>query len=641
MNNEKSRHQVRSASGASAGPVLPMPDLVAPPEITVGADAQLRGPQAIAFESIEVTQAIQNMNLSVSLIEGKSTVARVYVSVNLPYKVTLSGTAVARNPAGMGFPVTIPSIGKVAVNQGDTLNDRRNDVQKSLNFLLPRKLTKAGDCEIALAMLYVTVDFGFFKHTIPVPVAGAPKTKRTVTFLDSPPLRVHIVGIRYTKAGTTYTPSAQDYALIRSWLKRAYPIAEIVLSQVTTDAPPNFNNRASVINALLRGMRATDVAAGTDHRTHYYGLVADGGDFMRGLASGIPTSPDPSTVASGPTGSSTWGWDNDGSYGDWYTAHELGHTFGRFHAEFCGARGGRPYPFANGQLANADNEFVGFDVGDTALGLAMQALPGVEWHDVMSYCERQWLSSFTYEGVRDRLVDEDALPAPGAPGAGRMSISAAVHLVAVVNATAKTGSINHVAKLDVADAAAPDEGAASRFAVRVLAADDTVIGEYAAPFHPDACLDPDDDETGIVELALPPSPTAAKLELLMDGDVLDSFTRGAPAAAVQDIATDAAPAGRAVGSAGTSTNSTVISWTDVSGAAERKAPSSGSAVTFTVQLSTDGGTTWHAIGFGLTTPEIELDHSMLEDAESVMIRVTATDGFESETTTRTFDNTDL
>jgi len=36
-------------------------------------------------------------------------------------------------------------------------------------------------------------------------------------------------------------------------------------------------------------------------------------NFMRGLASGIPTTPDPSTVASGPTGTSGFAWDTDGA----------------------------------------------------------------------------------------------------------------------------------------------------------------------------------------------------------------------------------------------------------------------------------------------------------------------------------------
>ena len=144
-------------------------------------------------------------------------------------------------------------------------------------------------------------------------------------------------------------------------------------------------------------------------------MVSDGGFFMRGLASGIPQTPQPGTVASGPTGPSTFGWDADGSYGDWYGGHELGHTVGRFHAEFCGAIGGAAYPFPNGQLSKADEAYVGIDVGDADLGLPMRVMGGVDSHDVMSYCDDQWLSSFTYGGVYDRLVAEDALPA-GAGG---------------------------------------------------------------------------------------------------------------------------------------------------------------------------------------------------------------------------------
>src|SRR5262249_49618665 len=159
-------------------------------------------------------------------------------------------------------------------------------------------------------------------------------------------------------------------------------------------------------------IRALDIGAGTDKRTHYFGLVADGGFFMRGCAAGIPQTPDPTTVASGPTGPATWGWDFDGSYGDWYTGHELGHTFGRYHPGACGEAHDDPsYPFTAGQLANADDAFVGFDAGDPAYNLPMTALPGVAWHDVMTYCSYQWLSSYTYQGILTRLLAENNLPA--------------------------------------------------------------------------------------------------------------------------------------------------------------------------------------------------------------------------------------
>ena len=79
------------------------------------------------------------------------------------------------------------------------------------------------------------------------------------------------------------------------------------------------------------------------------------------------------------------GWDFDGTYGDWYTGHELGHTFGRKHPGFCGETHDDPaYPFVAGQLSNADDAYVGFDVGDASFGLTMTALPGTDWHDVMT-----------------------------------------------------------------------------------------------------------------------------------------------------------------------------------------------------------------------------------------------------------------
>src|SRR5206468_3482505 len=157
-----------------------------------------------------------------------------------------------------------------------------------------------------------------------------------------------------------HEPAVKDFALIHSWLLQAYPVASVVWSQVTVDGLNAWPFSAAQNNSYIRALRLQDIQHGTDRRTHYFGLVDDAGGtcFMRGLASGVPTTaPDPSTVASGPTGSNTWGWDTDGSYGDWYTGHELGHTFGRLHAEFCGATDGGPYPFPAGQLSPNNGRF--------------------------------------------------------------------------------------------------------------------------------------------------------------------------------------------------------------------------------------------------------------------------------------------
>src|SRR5262245_26954292 len=383
----------------------------------IARDASLEGAAAgptAVVDGIEVVQAVQDHLNSVPLVAGKRTVVRVYVSFP-GGPVSVRGVLrVARSAGG-------PWLGIAPVGPADldparagaslaALASRRQDLGFSLNFVLPSSLTAAGPIWLRLGSVRTAAAY------LPL----APRPDVSVTFSAAPPLRVHLVRIRYSQSGSTtaHLPTELDIDLIRSWLRRAYPVPRVILTTTTIDAPHEWPFGAAEINASLIALRAVDVAAGTDQRTHYFGLVDDGGGFMRGLASGIPSGPSPGTVASGPTGSSTFGWDEDGSYGDWYTGHELGHTLGRLHAEFCGAGGGGPFPFANGQLSDADGRYVGLDAGDPLLALPMRALPGVTWHDVMTYCDNQWLSSFTYDGIRTRLIAEDALGAGAAGDAG-------------------------------------------------------------------------------------------------------------------------------------------------------------------------------------------------------------------------------
>jgi hypothetical protein len=42
----------------------------------------------------------------------------------------------------------------------------------------------------------------------------------------------------------------------------------------------------------------------------------------------------------------------------------------------------------------------------------MQACPHEQWADFMTYCDWQWISKHTYDGLHQRLVDEDQLFRP-------------------------------------------------------------------------------------------------------------------------------------------------------------------------------------------------------------------------------------
>lgn len=641
-----------------------------------GGLASAAGPSQITGEGIEVTQAVQDMSHTVPLVAGKATIVRVYLGTANNTPVTVRGVLRVKSSARGATWQQVTSIRPVLLNPAENgqLRLKRESLDKSLNFILPATATAAGDWTVALGQLQQVIRPG---ATIPVP-AGA---TRTVKFHETPPLRVRVVGVRYQDSShgelKTYVPAPKDFVTIRSWLGRAYPVESVVWSQMTVNSSltwpfdPDPNQAAARVNALIRVLRNQDMASGSDRRTHYFGLVDDAGglNFMRGLASGVPEAPDPSTVASGPTGVSNFGWDFDGCYGDWYTGHELGHTFGRLHAMFCGAGGGAPYPYPNGQISPNDGSFVGFDFGDAANGLPMKALSGVVWHDVMTYCENQWVSVFTYKGLRDRIVAEAALPAgaaapglvggaaPTAAGGATMNLMS-INAVATVNVTKGTAAFQFVTPVASAAAVATPAAANAKYVLRLKKTDGTTLGEYAAPYYPDSCTEPGRDETGLIDATVKPHPEAATLELVHNGKVLASFRAADAPAAPVDVEAEQ-PAGRTAVTveAGVAPvvpgDDPVITWRAGVGMGGKfaahapalhgpgAAPAPAARHTYTVQLSTDDGHSWTTIGVGLHQPKAQIDRTLLEGVQEVQVRITATDGFRAETTTKTFQAGDL
>jgi hypothetical protein len=403
----------------------------------VGTDWTLRGvgdvdfvplaPGQIGVAGLEVTQTIQDLSHTVALVANKRTVVRAYLDINAPSAATVTGDLLVWRPLqGPWQIVTASGNATVDPARNGQIRVQRETLTASLNFELPAALLADGPVMVSL--------FNVRKAAggTPVGCANCNISIRVVTMQSAPPVRVRVLGITYP-FGTppvVQAPRMQDFDRIASWLGRAYPTPQVQMTRLNAPATATWPFTCNQVNAQLSAIRNTDVSVNNtvDARTHYFGLVWDGGGFMRGCASGIPGSADPTTVASGPTGipSGTFGWDTDGSYGDWYTGHELGHTYGRFHiGSGCGETADDPsYPFPSGQISNADGAFVGLDVGDTAASIARAALPGTQWRDVMSYCQNQWVSSYTYQRIWDRLAAEDVL-APGAPAPANENVPVA------------------------------------------------------------------------------------------------------------------------------------------------------------------------------------------------------------------------
>jgi hypothetical protein len=613
------RRAIAAVLAKAFGAALPVSLLHDPGASTI--DGVDLGAALVQVDGVEITQAIQSLANTIGLIANKGTVARLYLSSRLTAPITVRGTL--RVTRG-GAASLVPSSNSVLLDPADfgKTDAKRLDAAKTLNFLLPAGTTTIGSADVRLAGIEESGSGAQHAFT-------PPGTLATPVFLQTPPLRITLIGFSYAQGMQTFTPTTLDFTLVQSWLRRAYPVGDLIWSQRTVAATATVPFGCGDINSQLAAIRALDVAAGTDARTHYYGLVSDGGFFMRGCA-GVPATPDPGAVGSGPTGPSSWGWDFDGSYGDWYCGHELGHTFGRLHPGFCGETADdlANYPFDNGQLSDADGYFSGFDVGDAVNGLAMAALPGVQWHDVMTYCDRQWLSSYTYQGIRTRLIAEDALPAAGASmGAGRpdarfrqgdSALAAGsqpptkgprrlVQVIARVNLSKQSGSIDYVLPLDGGEPSAPD--GSSRVVLATSSADGETLDRIPVRVTPEADEGHGPDQRGFVSAIVAVHPDAARLELEVEGRRADAFDAGAPAATPRAMSFEATPDGIS------------LRW-------EADSPA-GAGVSYSTQLSADGGRTWQTVAVGLASPEAAIDTATLPGNRPVRVRIRASGGFQA------------
>jgi hypothetical protein len=587
-------------------------------------------PQRVSVEGVEIVQAVQDGANQVTLVAEKATVVRIYLRAEGAVALQARGQLQVSR-AGVA-PVVVASQNVATVDPADNgdLLKKRNNTTLGLNFVLPAQLTTAGKSDVRL--------ISASDAQSGAPLDLNPATPQSFEFKAGPPLRLRLLGIRYRKPGSTQTfvPTQRDVDMIFSWLVRAYPVPRLVATYAVIDSNSTWPFESTDVNLQLAAVRAADMAGGGDPRTHYYGLVADNNftQFMRGSASGIPQTPDPTVVASGPTGTHTWGWDFDGSYGDWYTAHELGHTFGRFHPGFCNGNSSNDpsFPYPNGQLTGSSPAYVGFDVGDANIGAPVAALPGTDWHDLMTYCSNQWLSAYTYEAIRRRLLQEDALAPSGGSGgttpAAPATTEAAlmtqpnqnISVVGSIDLDEKTGKLRYVQPIQTPPLVPTGDGPRATLVLKDDAG--TRLTETEVPLTLESCTDADDHHhIGFLNVIIPSHPQATSLELLYEGSRLDTFAAASPPSQVTNIRKKSPPPPSALESAleSSAPPTTELTWDS----AEAADP----GVTYTVQVRRDSSEPWQTVSVGRPTPEVNVDARQFAPRQKLQVKITATNGF--------------
>lgn len=597
-----------TATSTSTPTVTPTPTPTATPTRTpTRTNTPTRTPTStpkpdFVADKLEITQAIQDLNNSVRLVRDKRTFVRFHVHANSGTWTDNALLVAKRLPNG-------PSTTLLPLNANYAIAIRPNPDRGVLNhaflFELPTGY-KQGSVELTA---YVNpLDFSGRENNY-----SNNSVKTTANFESVSSVNLVLYRVGYRASGTDYWPSTTHSTQLVDWLRRAYPLSNLNVWNRTYWAGNGLPSCGSV-NSALWSKKIWDIISfwsGIPTYAHYYGMVDDRGGFMRGCAMDIPHY-----IASGPTGTGTWGWDTDGSYGDWYGGHELAHTYGRFHAEYCGAGGGRAYPYVGGRISpstTGNTAIYGFDIGN-------RAIYGPAWKDVMTYCSNQWLSDFTYEGLMSFFQSNPVRRAAVDMEARRyLDQTDRILIAGVIDPTTGKVTLDPFFVIPgVGDLEPRDEN--GQYTIVLKNRDGQELARY--PFTPD-------EADGGQPLAVGAGTEDRQQKLLIITELVP-FVAGTAAVDIlgpgnQTIATVAANANPPTVTITTPAGGETITGTLVTVAWDADDKDQ-DTLYFNVQFSPDGGQSWEMLAQNITERSVQIDAANLTAGSDARFRVWVTDG---------------
>lgn len=496
-----------------------------------------------------------------------------------------------------------------------------------------------------------------------------------VSFVDVAPMRLqlynvsHPVGIPGIGGDILISARALDTNGLFSWLRRAYPISRLDGEVRSMRYSGGASLKCSIVNSSLIRERDRDRLSKRNlpASTRYYGMVTDAGatfgaelTFMRGCAN-FPIDSRTSNVGSGPTGipqrwpDYTWD-DKDGTYGDWYGGHELGHTYNRRHASgatsgLCADRAGvvgaentacrsssecrpeqlcigsgfggssvklplaQPFPNAGGSISPATSNprrlVYGFDSSSNAI-----YRPTV-WNDVMTYLKNEWVSDFTTHGLMDRMRFETSQAASaslqGGGAGGIVETMDRLHVVGSIDAG--TGEVSLQPLFIIPDTGELDPRVPGDYDIVLRDAGEAELARYAFTVV-ESSEEPLPDSTDPTRTFLffselvPYVDGTARVEIDGPTGVLASVTAGMTAPVVELLSPN--------GGEDLAADGVFVDW-DASDA-------DGDPLMFDVEYSADGGETWSLVAQGITEVGVDIDPANLVGSTAALFRVWASDG---------------
>lgn len=450
-------------------------DTPAPPLVTGVSITGIAVFQAVKVPVYSGGKVIAPSSRNSPVVANRPALVRAYVKTDSSYKGS-SITAELRLVDGTTRLPVIKDTKTVSAASTD------EDMASTFNFDVPASSLPPGvTYQVLLTQTGGVVPTG--SSSARVPNDGG---VQSLDVMKSGSLKVVIVPVKYNADGSGRTPdvSAAQLARYKQIFMARYP-AETV--DVTARAPWTYSSAISasgsgfsqVLNAVTN-LRKTD---GVADDVYYYGALAPSSSFNSFCGGGCVTGL--STVVDSPSTSYLRASVGIGYTGDDSTntaAHEVGHAHGRNHAPCGGASGVDPdYPYSGASIGTW-----GYDI------FAKTLLSPTVGHDMMGYCDNEWVSDYTYTALFDRIAALNGNPLSGAtgqtaPGSGSFQArSSQVAEVAGPGGTFRTATVEADGSVTWTDEVelASEPTAGKSLVATFTGATGTTVGTHTAHFYP-------------------------------------------------------------------------------------------------------------------------------------------------------------
>lgn len=529
---------------------------------------------------LEITQAVQQPDNPVLLIQNRPTYARYTLTSTTPY------AGVSAYLYGLRDAAPLPGSPIAAFNNPLTLKSTANraTLNDTFNFQLPAAWLNGS------ISLYISATNGSTFNLS----TGAER----IQFSDAAPLNVTLVPIRYTcdNSGSATTPSA-PYDYVIDYAQRIYPVPSIALS--THAAIGHTGPCAGGVpdpdiahwSTLLDAVTAVWQSEGSPNN-YYYGLIKvycptsciAGIGWIGGAKAAIGFD----------------GIDTQHTQASETQAHELGHNHGRGHAPGCNADNPDPFfPYVlngTGRIGDSAHLNFGFDI-------VSRTIYPYTTDDIMNYCKTQWVSDYTYSALYN--YDHGLRPS----GSASTKRQPALLISGSIDPAREQVTFRPVFALD-AVTRLPTLG---DYTLDLLDDKARVIAAYT--FTPERAV-ADRLQTGTAfettgfHLSVPYAGGLASIRVRRSAIILGTLTAGRRTPRLQ---------------AGTSTlsadkRSLQATWSAIDPDGDR--------LHYLARASIDNGVTWQTLGVNLTSPSIRLP-SIDFGGKHVLLEIVASDGIHS------------